>query len=104
LIDIYCRELSDCLLYAISNGYIYDEIELIKLASRKDFRILKYFHENFPEKLTISKYIIMNNYTWKCSLSELIISYIDFEALEIYKKHGCPHIHHHLKIKGQNKN
>jgi hypothetical protein len=32
----------------------------------------------------------MNNYKWDESLSALIISNNDLEALKVYKEYGCP--------------
>jgi SAM-dependent methyltransferase len=56
------------------------------LASQNNFKVIKLLNENYPELLDISRFIIVNNYKWDESLSALIISNNDLDALEIYSK------------------
>ena len=53
-----------------------------------NFTALKFFNENYPDKLNISKFIIVNNYKWYESLSALIIFNCGLKALKIYIKYG----------------
>ena len=65
------------------------EEELIKLASENNFKVIKLLNEKYPDVITISKYIIKNNYIWNISLTNLIVSVGDLNTLKIYQKYGC---------------
>ena len=77
------------MIYAHKNGCSWDEEILIKLASKNNFRVIKFLNENYPEILNISRFIIENNYKWDESLTALIAFNGNLEALKIYKKYGC---------------
>jgi hypothetical protein len=80
----------ECLKYAYENGCLINEIMFIKLASKNNFTALKFFNENYPDKLNISRFIIVNNYKWDESLTALIAFNGNLKALKIYRKYNCP--------------
>jgi hypothetical protein len=80
----------ECLKYALDNGCLLDEEIFIQLASKNNFKALKFYNENYPNRLDISKFIIINKYKWNKTLTELIAFDGNLEALQIYRKYGCP--------------
>ena len=75
----------ECLKYAYENGCPLSEIIFIELASYNNFKAIKFFNEVFPNKLNISKYIVINNYNWDASLYNLLKE--EIYVLNIYKSY-----------------
>ena len=59
----------------------FNEIILIKLASKNNFKVIKFLNENYPDILDISRFIIVNNYKWDESLTIANCKQCSFSSL-----------------------